>query len=527
MVNPSPALLRLDRVEKHFGETAALAGVTVEFRAGEVRCLMGSNGSGKSTLAKVITGFHRPDAGRAEVRGSEVHWPLHTGGTAAGLAIAAVHQDRALALGLPVHENLFLPRPLLRPRGISVDRAGERRQGRRLLKDFGVAIDVRATVGELSPSEQAIVEIVRAVKTLRDRPDGAQGLLVLDEPTAALSARESAKVLDVIRKLAGEDIAVLFVTHRMDEAFEVGTHYTVLRNGRVVADGLMEEVDGTRLITIMVGEADDAAGPPSLYSAGVEAGAPVLAVEGLTGAAVRDVSFAVRRGEIVGMTGLTGAGYEDVLELIFGAQRAVAGSIFVDSQQVHPTSPRAGLAAGIAYLAPDRRRRGLIAEATVRENLTLPFVRRFARAGHLRHRYEGRLVRERLAKLKVVGGSNESPIGVLSGGNQQKVLLGRWLEFGPAVYLLANPTEGVDVATRLAMYNVFKQLAGEGRGVVVATGDFEELATVCDRVLVFADGHIVAEVGREQLSRQRLVRMVEQLEVARSASGDKRRVAAS
>jgi ABC-type sugar transport system ATPase subunit len=526
-MNASPVLLRLDGVEKYFGETAALAGVTVELRTGEVRCLMGSNGSGKSTLAKIITGFHRPDAGRAYVRGTEVGWPLPMGGSAAGLAIAAVHQDRALAPGLPVHENLFLPRPLLRPGGLGVDRAGERRQGRRLLEDFGVAIDVKATVGELSPAEQAIVEIVRAVKTLRDRPADAHGLLLLDEPTAALSARDSAKVLDVIRQLSGEDIAVVFVTHRMDEAFEVGTHYTVLRNGQVVADGLMEEVDGSRLITLMVGEPSDAIDTAEAGEAGGDDGAPVLAVEGLIGAGVRDVSFVVRRGEILGMTGLTGAGHEEVLEIVFGARRPVAGSIIVDGRPVRPTSPRAGLAAGIAYLAPDRRRRGFVAEATIRENLTLPFVRRFTRGGHLGRGEERRLVRDRLSTLKVVGGSNESPIGLLSGGNQQKVLLGRWLELGPAVYLLANPTEGVDVGTRLAMYSVFKQLAGEGRGVVVATGDFEELATVCDRVLVFGGGRVVAELQREQVTRQRLVRVVEQPETGRSGPADHHQVVAS
>jgi ABC-type sugar transport system ATPase subunit len=240
--------------------------------------------------------------------------------------------------------------------------------------------------------------------------------------------------------------------------------------------------------------------------------ASVLGVRGLCGEHVDDVSFSLRGGEILGLTGLSGAGHEQVVELLFGAERARAGEITVKGRSVRPSSPRAALDAGLAFLAPDRRRRGAVGGATIRENLTIPFVGRFTRAGHLRHGKERDLVMSRITALRVAGGSSETPIGLLSGGNQQKVLLGRWLEFDPVVYLLSNPTEGVDIGTRAALYEILRDLAKQGRGVLVSTGDLEELAALCDRVLVFADGRLAGELAGEGITRETLVRAVEQFD---------------
>jgi ribose transport system ATP-binding protein len=507
-----PPLLRLSDVTKRFGETQALAGVSLDFRPGDVHCLMGANGSGKSTLAKIIAGFHHPDQGVAEVRGEPVAWPLagHRGG---GLAIAVVHQDRALAQGLSVADNLFVYRPMMRWHGAAVSRRGERREAARVLAQFGLSVDPRVPVGSLSPAEQTVVEIVRAIEFLRARPRGSGALMLLDEPTAALSARESARVLDVIRQLSADDVAVLFVSHRLEEALEVGTTYTVLRNGRVVGSGTMSATDGPRLVALMAG--DTAAVPARAPAA---AGRPeatvILDVTGLSGHRVRNVSFTLRGGEILGLTGLSGAGNDEVIELLFGAQRPRAGSITVNGRKVWPTSPRVALSAGLAYLPPDRRRRGAVGAATIRENLTIPFARRLTKAGHLLRGRERALADARIRKLGVTGGTSETPIGALSGGNQQKVLLGRWLEFDPAVYLLTNPTEGVDIGTRAAVYGVLRDLVKSGRGVLVSTGDLEELATVCDRVLVFADGRLAGEATGAELNRERLVRLVEQVDAA-------------
>lgn len=505
-------LLRIDDVAKRFGETQALAGVSLDFRAGDVHCLMGANGSGKSTLAKIIAGFHRPDRGSAQVRGEPVAWPLggHRGG---GLAIAVVHQDRALAPGLSVADNLFVYRPMTRWHGVAVSRQGERRESARVLGTFGLAVDPRLPVGSLSPAEQTVVEIVRAIEVLRARPHGTGALMLLDEPTAALSARESARVLDVIRQLSADDVAVLFVSHRLEEALEVGTTYTVLRNGKVVGSGAMSSTDGPRLAALMAG--DTAPNLARTAEAASRAGEKViLDVEKLSGSRVRDVSFTLRDGEILGLTGLSGAGHDEVIELLFGAQRARTGVTTVNGRRVRPTSPRVALAAGMAYLAPDRRHRGVVGAATIRENLTIPFARRLTRAGHLQRHTERALVDARIKKLGVSGGTSETPIGALSGGNQQKVLLGRWLEFDPAVYLLSNPTEGVDIQTRAAVYEILRNLVKTGRGVLVSTGDLEELATICDRVLVFAHGRVVGEVSGAELTRGRLLRLVEQVDAA-------------
>ena len=508
---PQPPLLRLTDVAKRFGETQALAGVSVELCAGEVHCLMGANGSGKSTLAKIIAGFHRPDRGTAEVRGEPVAWPLGRHGT--GLAIAVVHQDRALAPGLSVAENLFAYHPVMRWHGAAVSHHGERREALRLLSQFGLAVDPRLPVSSLSPTEQTVVEIVRALEALRMRSAETGALLLLDEPTAALSARESVRVLDVIRQLSAADAAVLFVSHRLEEAMEVGTTYTVLRNGRVAGTGSMSSTDGQQLVALMAGDAAAVPARPKEL-ADPSTARVLLEVRGLSGEQVDDVSFSLREGEILGLTGLSEAGHEQVVELLFGAKRAWAGAVAVNGGDVKPTSPRAALNAGLAYLAADRRHRGVVGSASIRENFTLPFARRLTLAGHMLRGKERALVEDRIRELRVVGGTSETPIGTLSGGNQQKVLLGRWLEHDPAVYLLSNPTEGVDIGTRTAVYTILRDLVKAGRGVIVSTGDLEELATVCDRVLIFADGRIAGQVSGAEISRERLVSLVEQVDAA-------------
>lgn len=513
-----PPLLRLQGIEKHFGDTAALQDVSLEVRTGEIHCLLGANGSGKSTLTKILTGFHRPDGGTAEVFGEPVKWPLaaHLDGR---MALAVVHQDRALAQNMTVAENIFVSRPVMRWRRTVISHAGEEQEAARRLREFGVDLDPRRTVGELSPAARAIIEVVRAVHDLRHWYR-APGLLLLDEPTATLPASESAVVLDVIRRVASLDVGVLFVSHRLDEVMEVGTRFTILRNGRVVASGSPSAMSKAALIDRMVAETEAKQAPAlcqsldtrSLGQEGQEGlDGVILGVDGLSGFGVEDVSFEVCTGEIVGLAGVSGAGHDAVLELLFGTERAYGGTVTVGGRAVEITSPRSALEAGMAFLAPDRKHRGVVGSATIRENMTLPFVGRFSRAGWVRRRLERDRVAAQMQALGVANAGTETALGALSGGNQQKVLLGRWLEFDASVYLLSEPTEGVDVGTRSVLYEVLHDLADSGRGVLVSSSDEDELATLCDRVFIFVGGRIVTELTGELVTRENIVRGTEQI----------------
>lgn len=489
MTDPAAPALVLAGVTKTFAGQRALDGVGLELRRGEVHALLGQNGSGKSTLIKVLAGYHRPDAdagASAAVHGRDL--PLGSPHATREAGIRFIHQDLGLIPDLDVVDNLALGGGYASGWWIS-DR-GERAAARRLLARYGADIDVDAPVGSLRPSAQTIVAIVRA---LRGGMDG-RGILVLDEPTVALPAEETEQLFAVLRGLRERGNAILYVTHRLSEIFEIADRVTILRDGRHVRTGAVADFDHDSLVEAIVGRRLEASSP----QAGPAAAEEVLAVDGLRGGAVEDLSMVVRRGEIVGVTGLVGSGFEDLPYLLFGARASQTGAVAIDGEPVRPLAPRTAIARGLAFAPADRRRLSAMPAWTLRENVTLPKLPRSRVARWMSARSEARDAAPWLERLGVVPGGPETVFSSLSGGNQQRVVLARWLRCGASAFVLEEPTNGVDVAAKREIYAALAGAAADGAAILMTSSDGEELCNVCDRVIVLRDGRIAASLSGEQ-----------------------------
>jgi ABC-type sugar transport system ATPase subunit len=474
-------VLRVAGVSKTFPGLRALDDVGLEVAAGEIVSIVGQNGSGKSTLVKILAGLHEPDPG-ARIEAGELRF---------------IHQDLGLVPGLTTVENLALGRAerwgaALRP----LRRQEERRAAALAVARFGGTFEVGRPVGELSAAERAIVAIARAL----DRWDGASGVLVLDEPTASLPAREAARLFDAVRAVAAHGAGVLFISHRLDEVLDLSDRVVALRGGRVVADVPAGEVDHHGLVSLIVGRAVEA------IEVEHHVGAPVLRVRDLHAGTLDGVTLDVHAGEVVGVAGLLGSGREDLAATIFGAQRATGGAVSVDGAAVHAGDPAAAIRAGMGFVPADRPRHGAVMTLSARENLTLPMLGPLRRAGRrLDRRAEQAEVAEWTRTVGLHPAHPERAMAMFSGGNQQKVVLARWLRMRPRVLLLDEPTQGVDVGAKAAIYELVLRAAAEGAAVLVASSDDKELALLCDRVIVLRDGRASAELDRRALSEERLV----------------------
>jgi ribose transport system ATP-binding protein len=477
----APALLSVRDLRKSFGGTQALKGVSLDVRGGEVHGLVGQNGSGKSTLIKILSGYHEPDAG-------EVAVPAEAG-------LDFVHQDLGLVPTLSALENLRVGR-YETGRLRRIHWRSERRRVASLLQRFDLDIDPNTPIERLSQAERAVVAIMRAIDDLEEH-HGA-GVLVLDEPTAALPAHEVGRLFSAIRRITESGSGVLFVTHNLDEVFEITDRVTVIRDGARVHTGPTAELTERALIELIVGhELGD------LYPVvRGEAAEPAMEVESLSGSVVKDVSFAAHRGEIVGLTGLVGAGQDELPYLLYGATLVSGGQVRVAGRLLEHPSPQRSLAAGVVLLPADRQRHSAIPGATVKENVTLPVLRRFRRGLRLDHRGERTAVQEVLGRFDVRPADPDRPLVKLSGGNQQKALLARSLRMDPLVLLLHEPTQGVDVGARRGIFEILRDAAAAGASIVYSSIEYEDLANVCDRVLVFRRGRLVAELEGERLTKE-------------------------
>lgn len=476
-------VLRAEGISKAWS-TPVLDRVSLDLRGGEVHVLMGSNGAGKSTLAAILGGLVPADAGQMTL-GPILHAP-RSRAAAETAGVVMVLQEMNLFPGMSLAENLFLDR--LPNRFGLVDRATLHRRAVVALERVGLSdLDPRMTLARLGVGKRQLVEIARAL-------DRRCRVLILDEPTAALSARESDLLFDHVRRLVSEGVSVVYVTHRLDELPRIASRVSVLRDGRFVAEHLGGNVAPGRLIEEMSGRAS----PQGSAAASAPAGDVVLAVAGLErGARVRKVSLEVRRGEVVGLAGLVGAGRTELLRTIFGADPASAGSVRVgDGRAGLLQSPRQAVAAGIGMLPEDRRHDGLLLGQSMRVNaLLLPGQPR-ARSGWIDRPAERRAAEAIRTGMEVDCTSIEQPVGQLSGGNQQKVVLGRWLAAGCRVLLCDEPTRGVDAAAKGTIHRLLREFVNRGGGVLLASGELAELRAICDRVLVMAGGRIVAEFER-------------------------------
>jgi ribose transport system ATP-binding protein len=462
-------------IGKRFGGVTALDDASFSAEAGEIHALVGENGAGKSTMIKILSGVLRPDAGTLRIDGSDVR--LRSPEDALERGVATVFQELTLLPGMTVAENLLLGRE---PRG----RLGLIRRGAlngaaaAVLKDFDVtSVDPGALVEEIPLAQRQLVEIVSAV--MREPK-----VLFLDEPTSALSKREVEWLFALVRGLRDDGTCVIFTSHRWSEVTDLADRITIFRNGTDV--GTHETISEEEAVKAMTGRDVDTA-----YPSPGEAGEDVLlSVRGLSAPGVEDVSFDVRRGEIVGVGGLEGQGQAELFAALFGLERPTAGEVEVDGERLRARSPRDAIRAGVAFIPQDRKADGLLLPMSVRDNLTLPVLGRMSRGGVLDFGRERGMVNRMVERLAIDDTRVSAPVGTLSGGNQQKALLGRWLLADSRVLLLYDVTRGVDVATKHDIYDLVLELAGEGRAVVLYSSDTEEIAHLCHRVLVMREGAI-------------------------------------
>lgn len=500
------AALRIAHLSKTFPGTRALSDVSIEAYRGEVLALLGHNGSGKSTLIKVLAGFHQPDPGALAWVDQE---PLRLGDSddATRHGLRFVHQDLGLIRELNAVDNMALTIGYTRTRSGRVNQSEQKAQTRALLGQFGVEMDVMRPLGDASPVERTSVAIARA---MWDSDQGPR-VLVLDEPTAALPSREVSRLFEVIRQVRAAGHAVIYVSHRMDEIFEIADRVVVLRNGNVVGVGPILEQSPERLASLIAGheilEGDAGAHAP----ASSHAEEPALRVRGLRGRYLREVDLELRKGEITGVAGLLGSGRDELPYALAGATDSTSdGPWSLAGREIEPPTAVTAPSLGIAFVPAERDREGLIPEFTVAENLTLgalPELREPSRL--LAGRRERHQAREWLREIGVDENKADQPITSLSGGNKQRILLARCLYTNPSLLVMAEPTAGVDIGARQGLYQLLRERADDGLSILLASSDTQDLVEACDRVVVFRDGRIADTMVGAEIRAERIVSVME------------------
>lgn len=485
----TPPLIALRGATKSFGAVAALVDGTVEIRTGEIHALVGENGAGKSTLVKILAGVHQPDSGSFQVAGTEVVFKSPADSKATGISV--IYQEPTLFPDLTVAENIFIGR---QPKGSSglISRGAMRAQAQDLFARLGVPIDPDRIADGLSIADQQIIEIAKAI-SLDAR------VLVMDEPTAALSGVEVERLFAVARSLRDKGTGILFISHRFDEVFSLCDRITVMRDGAYIAthdstgitvDGLVREMVGRDIATLF----------PKLETT---IGEPVLSVRGLTRRGIfGDISFDVRAGEIVALAGLVGAGRTEVARAIFGIDRYDSGTVTVAGKPLAPHSPRAAIAAGMGFVPEDRRKQGLVMDLSVARNATLTLRHQLARFGLISAREERARAAEWTKRLQVKTASFDLPVSTLSGGNQQKVVIAKWLATNPSVLIVDEPTRGIDIGTKSEVHRLISELAAQGIAVLMISSELPEVLGMADTVLVVHEGQLSAQLTRAEATAE-------------------------
>jgi rhamnose transport system ATP-binding protein len=495
MVEAGQPVLALRGVSKSFGSVRALSNVSLELYGAEAHALAGENGAGKSTLIKILAGVYRPDGGQVLLDGRPVSFAGP--GDARDAGVAVIYQEPTLFGDLSVAENIFMGRqPRASARRLrSIDRRGMYAAAAELFDRLGVALDPAAPARGLSIADQQMVEIAKAL-SLHAR------VLIMDEPTAALTPEEVSRLFAVARALRADGAAVLFISHRLEEVFDLCRRVTTLRDGRLVASDLVADLTADDLVRRMVGRDLDTLYPASEASTGDVA----LRVHRLTREGVfTDVSFEVRRGEIVALAGLIGAGRTEVARAIFGIDRPDAGSVEVAGTPLRPASPTAAMAAGMALVPEDRRAQGLVMDASIERNLGLTQLRTLHRGGLMSRRAEHRRAADWALRLRLKYSRLSDAVDLLSGGNQQKVVLAKWLATEPSVLIVDEPTRGIDVGTKAEVHRLLADLAGRGLAVLMISSDLPEVLGMADRVLVMHEGRLAAEIPRESATEEAIL----------------------
>ncbi|MGH7950503.1 MAG: sugar ABC transporter ATP-binding protein [Limisphaerales bacterium] len=488
------AVLKMEGISKSFSGVAALNNVKLAVARGEVHAVMGENGAGKSTLMKILSGIVQKDRGGILLDGKAVE--IKSPKEALGLGISMIHQELNPVRAMTVAENIFLGKePCYRFTNV-VNRKKQRELTLALFREMDISINPDKKMAELSVAEMQLVEIVKAV-SYNSR------IIIMDEPTSAITGREVLKLFEIIRSLKSKGIAIIYISHKMDEIFRISDTITVLRDGQYIETRPAKELDHDTLVKLMVGRKISELFPKVIS----KKGSISLEVEGLTKRGLfENISFKVRQGEVFGIAGLMGAGRTDVMEAVFGLRRADAGTVKINGHEARIQSPADAISHRIALITEDRQMKGLNLKASVRDNITLANLKNFSRFGQiLQFKKENLAADAEIEKLRIKTYHRNQIVKTLSGGNQQKVVLAKWLLNDPKIVILDEPTRGIDIGAKAEIYKIIAQLAEQGKTIIMISSELEEILGLCDRVIVLCHGKITAEFERGAFSQENII----------------------
>jgi ribose transport system ATP-binding protein len=489
-------LVRMEGISKSFPGVQALADCRFELRRGEVHALVGENGAGKSTLMKILTGVYAKDAGTIRIRGKETDIPDTK--TAQRLGIAMIHQELNLVPALTVAQNIMIGREPRRFVPLFLNEKKLEREAADWLDRLRLKLDPRARVADLTVARQQLVEIAKAISCRSEA-------LIMDEPTAALTDAEIGDLFAIIRRLKAEGVGIVYISHRMEELKAISDRITVMRDGRCIDTVATADAPVERIIAMMVGREIEPRSAPAGVSREAEI---VLEARHLNrGRAVRDVSLQLRKGEIVGLSGLMGAGRTETARALFGADPLDSGEIRVNGRKVKIRQPRDAVRAGIGYLSEDRKRFGLLVDMDVQSNLSLPSWRRFSRLGWMRNAAIRHEAGKTADDLKIKTPSLEQKVKFLSGGNQQKVVIGKWLMRDCDILIFDEPTRGIDVGAKAEIYGLLESLAAQGKAIVVISSELPEILRVSHRIVVMCEGRVTGELTAAEATQEAIMKL--------------------
>lgn len=484
------SLLKMQKICKRFGENKVLIGVDVEVNEGEVVALLGENGAGKSTLIKILGGIYKKDEGKIFIQGEETQ--IASVADARKYGVSIIHQELMLASNMSIAENIFMGQE----RGkFVVDTKQQEEQAQKMIDQFGMNLDPKERLKNLTIAQQQMVEIIRAVSF------GAK-IIVMDEPTSSLSEQEVKLLFNMIRQLKKQKVGIIYISHRLNELDEIADKITVLRDGETVGTVVPKEVKREQLIAMMVGR------ELSSYYTKTETATDkeILVVDHLAdGERVKNVSFTLHKGEILGIGGLVGAGRSETMECLFGLTKPIRGEIKLEGKAVNFKSPQEAMASGIGFVSENRKEQGLFLQQSVRFNTSLTVLEQFLKNGRFNTRKEKEMVDDSVEKMQIKITGSEQKIGELSGGNQQKVIIAKWLLSTKKILILDEPTRGVDVKTKAEIYHLMNELAKEGLGIIMVSSELPELINMSDRVVVLCNGVSTGILERKELSQESIM----------------------
>lgn len=484
-------ILKLEGICKSFPGVKALQDVSFSIQKGEIHCLIGGNGAGKSTLMKILAGAYKKDTGRIWINGKEVE--IENPKMAEALGISIIYQELNLIPGLTVAENIFIGRHPITKTGCVNWRAMEQR-AEQLLKEFQIELDPKTLVGDISIAQQQMVEIIKAVSK------EAQ-LVIMDEPTSSLTKKEINVLFEIIRRLKEKGVSVIFISHRLDEIFEISDRVTVMRDGMWVATKEIGDITRSDLVAMIIGRKMSQQFPEKTAQVGAE----LLRVENLSdGKKIQDINFTLHKGEVLGFAGLVGAGRTETMHMVFGSMKRKTGKVYLNNKEIDTHSPKNSIGNGIGLLTEDRKKEGLVLQLTLRENVGMVASKKILQNGLISRKREQEVSKKYIDALNIITPSEEQKVVFLSGGNQQKVVLAKWLLSDCEVIIMDEPTRGIDVGAKREIYDIINELAASGKGIIVVSSEFEEVMGICDRIIVMCEGKISGTLKREEFSQERI-----------------------